>query len=1292
MSDPKPQTNLYTIGGAVQAGGGVYLPRAADDELLALCLDGNFSYVLTPRQMGKTSLMVRTAERLSEAGVQSVIIDLTQIGVQVTVEAWYLGLLTSIEDQLMLSTNAVEWWEERKHQGLTQRLAEFFKDVLLKEVEGRVVVFVDEIDTTLSLTFTDDFYAAIRYFFNARAHTPELKRLSFVLIGVATPSDLVRDPQRTPFNIGHRVDLTDFTADEALPLAEGLGLAAAQESRRVLGWVMEWTGGHPYLTQRLCRAVAEEKRENWTREDVERLTGSVFFGEMSEKDHNLQFVRDMLTRRAPDPAGVLATYREVLRNRRPVPDEEQSIIKSHLKLSGIVYRKQGSLHVRNPIYRRVFDDHWVGEHLPINWMKRLQRIAAVLALLILVGLIPLSIYAINRAWKAEEQTSVAQTQTKFAEKQRQEAEIERANAIAAKREAETQRMNAETAAEKEKLARADAEKQRALAEEQRSRAESAAQEASRQAALARASQQQAEAAREEADHLRKLAFGGQLGALAQITGNQQASLLQRSALIARESILQSPEAPPLVGYQALNQALMLLPLPVKEFHVGFPVTKEAFSPDRKLLVTVSEDTQPETDSKNSYYTINVFDSAKGYSGIPGLSRKTLVQETHFSPDLTHLATVKDGKVSVVELTTGRETSFDVQRSVKNFELGPGGKYAAYLDEDNQTIHLRDVPGKLEIDTWKAEGVSRIKGFSSTCKYLVMKVNIESTIDKERWTLVARDITARREVKRIETTINEWLLFSPDDEFLIERLANKDLVVKRTKDFEEVTATVKDPGNAVFAFRPDSSLLAVSDNGNILRVVAVEGGGLLAGIKQDDILKEVSFSPDGKYLEATSVNDMSRVWNVGRDFSEAMRIIHSHDITNVEFGPDGNLLTTDSEGNLQVWEPKNDLDFIHKTVSEEYGQAMLTPDGRYFAQSSSSSNFSFKMWDTTIPGKVPLDSIEFEEIPLGVALSPDGKYVAATFGDSIRVWEVATKHPPREIKIAYAGSEIAISAGGKYVATIEPDKPDKLGKIGSKAQVWEVATGKLIAANKHEDGAVIMAFSPDGEYFASSGKTLQLLRLTDRRKLPPVENTSVIAFSPHGKYLAMASTELMVWARDTGQVIALADLDVFGSFDAVAFSEDERYMASSNVDVAQVWDVDAELKATKHEGVASFKHDTNIYTLALTSNGDHLVTISEGGYARVWDVRNRREVARIPYWSAAGNQYLIAFTGQDDMYMVATHTNDGAAEVWRWKPDDLAQMSCSRLILEKTSAIPWKDYLDEQLLNALHIKGDCPDRK
>jgi len=124
---------IYTTGGTVQAGGGIYLERQADQELLNLCRQGTFAYVLTPRQMGKSSLMVQTAERLSQEGIRSVIIDLTALGVGVTAEQWYLGLLTIIEEQLDLETDAVQWWQKRTHLGFTQRMTQFFKEVLLVE-------------------------------------------------------------------------------------------------------------------------------------------------------------------------------------------------------------------------------------------------------------------------------------------------------------------------------------------------------------------------------------------------------------------------------------------------------------------------------------------------------------------------------------------------------------------------------------------------------------------------------------------------------------------------------------------------------------------------------------------------------------------------------------------------------------------------------------------------------------------------------------------------------------------------------------------------------------------------------------------------------------------------------------------------------------------------------------------------------------------------------------------------------------------------------------------------------
>jgi len=343
----------------VQAGNGLYLSRKADDDLLALCREGAFTYILSTRQVGKSSLMVHAMERLEEEKIASVLIDLSLMGNQVTVDQWYLGLLRPLK-QLGLKTDPRQWWKDNAEWAPAQRMAKFYEEVLLAEITQSVVVFIDEIDTTLSLPFTDDFFAAIRALYNARATVPAFRRLSFVLGGVATPGDLIQDPARTPFNIGTRIDLADFTLNEALPLAGGFNLPT-REGERVLKWVLDWTGGHPYLTQRLCRILAEQNRNRWTEKEINQAVKAAFLGEASKQDSNLQFVRDMLTVRAPDRVNVLETYREIF-DGRLITDEERSIVHSHLKLSGVVRPDaQHHLVIRNRVYKTVFDSRWLYE-------------------------------------------------------------------------------------------------------------------------------------------------------------------------------------------------------------------------------------------------------------------------------------------------------------------------------------------------------------------------------------------------------------------------------------------------------------------------------------------------------------------------------------------------------------------------------------------------------------------------------------------------------------------------------------------------------------------------------------------------------------------------------------------------------------------------------------------------------------------------------------------------------------------------------------------------------------------
>jgi hypothetical protein len=357
--------DFYILGGALQPSAKSYVPREADSALLAAIRNRQFCYVLTPRQMGKSSLMVRAAKQLRAEGSEAVVIDLTQIGSGVTAEQWYLGHLKRVHKDLSLSTDYLTWWKQNGHLGLVQRFSAFLEEVALNETVSSIAIFIDEIDTTLNLSYSDDYFAAIRALYNRRAANPDLERLTFVLLGVASPSDLIKDSTRTPFNVGTRIRLTDFDAREATPLIAGLA-PDRRAATALLKQVLFWTGGHPYLTQQTCHKVAEWARsKRWSPSSVplvvDDLVKELFFTEAGRNtDPNLQFVRDQILEH-PDRGRLLRMYLAVRRGEL-INDDELDPIRSTLKLSGLVKVTDGGLlKVRNLIYEHVFDDVWVAE-------------------------------------------------------------------------------------------------------------------------------------------------------------------------------------------------------------------------------------------------------------------------------------------------------------------------------------------------------------------------------------------------------------------------------------------------------------------------------------------------------------------------------------------------------------------------------------------------------------------------------------------------------------------------------------------------------------------------------------------------------------------------------------------------------------------------------------------------------------------------------------------------------------------------------------------------------------------
>lgn len=398
MSAMPESSYEYQVGGSLKTNAPSYVERQADIDLYQALVQGELCYVFNSRQMGKSSLRLRTKHRLEQAGMRCASIDMTRIGSKtITAEQWYKGIATDLLRgfNLLEQVNLKAWWNEHQDLSLIQRLSLFIEEIVLPQVPTeKLFIFVDEIDSVLSLNFSaDDFFALIRYCYNQRAENPIYNRLNWALFGVATPSDLIQDPLLTPFNIGRAIDLCGFKLSEVQPLVEGLD-GKVSNPQAVLKEILAWTGGQPFLTQKLCRIVADSRSSESIRTEqgeethyqldeqlpianphliefyyklpvlmIEKLVQTHLLDnwEAQDQPEHLKTIRNRLLQDGPHTRSRLALYLKVLQGTEVWLDGSPEQLE--LLLSGLVVRHQGRLQVFNRIYQSVFDQSWVEKQL-----------------------------------------------------------------------------------------------------------------------------------------------------------------------------------------------------------------------------------------------------------------------------------------------------------------------------------------------------------------------------------------------------------------------------------------------------------------------------------------------------------------------------------------------------------------------------------------------------------------------------------------------------------------------------------------------------------------------------------------------------------------------------------------------------------------------------------------------------------------------------------------------------------------------------------------------------------------
>jgi len=255
---PQP-AKLEAVGGAVPLDSTFYVVRPTDEEFHA-AVSRNDSIVLVKgaRQMGKTSLMARGLQEARTSGCKVVLTDLQKLNAAhlQAVDKFFLALAETIADQLDLDVDP-DICNPRR--GPSMNFERFLRREVLNKLSSRLVWGLDEVDRLFTCSFGSEVFGLFRSWHNERSLDPSGPWQNLTLaIAYATEAHLfITDMNQSPFNVGTRLTLADFTLEQVAELNARYG--SPLKDPRELVQFHALLGGQPYLTRRGLHELTSRK-------------------------------------------------------------------------------------------------------------------------------------------------------------------------------------------------------------------------------------------------------------------------------------------------------------------------------------------------------------------------------------------------------------------------------------------------------------------------------------------------------------------------------------------------------------------------------------------------------------------------------------------------------------------------------------------------------------------------------------------------------------------------------------------------------------------------------------------------------------------------------------------------------------------------------------------------------------------------------------------------------------------------------------------------------------------------
>ena len=1046
-----------------------YVTREADSQLYQALLEGKLCYVFNSRKIGKSSLALQTIKQLRTAGIRSVFIDLSGDETKLEhPEQWYANILDTLAYELDLDVDLKNWWQERNWLSPLRRFREFIESVMLSQVSEKIVIFIDEIDSVLSLNFSaDDLFAFIRSCYNRRTQNADYNRITFCLLGVATPSDLIQDKKRTPFNIGQAIELKGFTQEQAAPLAKGLE-GKVDRPIQVLNEIIDWTGGQPFLTQKLCKIVLEQAETR--NPDIAELVQDYIINNWEENDNpeHLGTIRDRILSNQQRTSQLLGIYQQIITppnppllrggkdstnsslirgekdsTNPPLAEEakdnltpprslggvaaDNSPDQMELQLSGLVVKKHGKLQVYNPIYREIFNLDWVQQELA-KLRPYQEKFAAWIASNRQDTSRLLRGKALDDAlqWKVGKRLS----------------------------DQDNDFLDASQADERQEL---------------------------------RTSNKFLKEVRRQVREVIKVEEAGR-NALELFQSKEKQIEALRVAIKAGEDLKKwIPDNAPLSEYPFTNPLLVLQMILAKirkrcQF-VGHndSIRSVSFSPTGDRIATASSDK-----------TAKLWD-LQGNSLVTFTGHNDWVNSVSFSPTGYRIATASSDKTAKLWDLQGNSlvTFTGHHQWVNSVSFSPTGDSIATASSDN-TAKLWDLQGNCKV-TFTGHNNS----VTSVCFSPNGEAIATASIDKtaKLWDLQGNCKVTFTGHKDSVTSV----CFSPTGDMIATASSDTSAELWDLQGHCLVTFYADNDSVTSVCFSPTGDMIATASSDKTAKLWDWQGNCLVTFTGHNDWVTSVCFSPTGDMIATASIDKTAKLWDLQGN-SLVTFTGHNNSVTSVSFSPTRDAIATASSDNTaKLWDLQGNCKVTFTGHNGWVRSVTFSPTRDAIATASSDN--TAKLWD--LQGNCKVTFTGHNNSVWSVTFSPTRDAIATASSDkTAKLWDLQGN-----CKVTFTGHNnsvwsVSFSPNGEAIATASSDKTAKL---------WDLQGNCKVTFTGHNDSVWSVSFSPNGEAIATASRdnTAKLWDLQGNCLVTFTgHNDSVtsVSFSPTGDTIATASDD------------------------------------------------------------------------------------------------------------------------------------------------------------------------------------------